>query len=165
MFSPSYTEDHNDEGQTRNYARKAIMTFNIGGLHIPEDLVVGDVFDLPEGSEGYVTYTNVIAHVRNAYGFCLPPKIVIIDSNGRIALPWGVVYVDDGTDVATLNVVECTEGLDTSSFPTHRTIGIDGINYLEDRPSALNALPDAPSSLRSSLAPPSDSAALRCIPR
>ena len=88
MISHSHTEDHNDEDQTRSYARKAIMTCNIGGLNIAEELVVGEVFDLPEGRKGYVTYTNVIAHVRNAYGVLLPPKIVIIDSNGRIALPW-----------------------------------------------------------------------------
>ena len=142
MFSHSHTEDHNDEDQTRNYARKAIMTFNIGGLNIAEDLVVGDVFDLPEGREGYVTYTNVIAHVLNLYGFRLPPNSVIISSEGKIAMPWDIVYADVDSDIATLCVVP-VESLDTSDLPTHTSISSDGIDYLEDRPNALHSLPDA----------------------
>ena len=92
-----------------------------------------------------MTYTNIIAHVRNTYGVLLPPECVILDSIGRIALPWDIVYVDEGSDVATLHVVQCTDGLDTSSLPTDRTITMEGINYVEDRPNALNPLPDAPS--------------------
>ena len=145
MITLPLEERRAHELATRAYARKAVMTFNIGGVDIWRGLVVGDVFDVPETRRPYVTYTNIIAHVRNTYGVFLPPECVILDSIGRIALPWDIVYVDEASDVATLHVVQCTGGLDTSSLPTDRTITMEGINYVEDRPNALNPLPDAPS--------------------
>ena len=117
------------------------MTFNLSG-DVDTDLVVASVFELPETRAGYVTYTNVIAHVRNAYGYELPPNCVIVDAEGTIAMPWDKVYADAGTEVATLSVVECTDGLDTSSLPAHEAIRSGGIDYLEERPNALHPLPD-----------------------
>ena len=143
MVSLPGADDRNEEDQSRTFARKAIMTFNLSG-EIDTALVVANVFDLPESRAMYVTYTNVTAHVLNAYGYQLPPNCVIVDSEGKIAMPWDIVYADVGSEVATLRVIECTEGLDTSSLPTHEAIRSGGIDYLQDRPNALHPLPDAP---------------------
>ena len=84
------------------------------------------------------------APLGDAYGYELPPNCVILDAEGKIAMPWETVFADAGTEVATLIVVECTDGLDTSSWCTHNAIRSGGIDYFEERPNALHPLPDAP---------------------
>ena len=143
MLSIPASDDRTENEGNRRFARKAIMTFNICG-DVDSNLVVANVFDLPETRVGYATYTNVIAHVRNAYGYELPPNCVILDAEGKIAMPWETVFADAGTEVATLIVVQCTDGLDTSSLPTHKAIRSGCIDYFQERPNALNPLPDAP---------------------
>ena len=113
----------NEEG-TRHARRFTLQQLSGDTVvHLPEPL------ELPNHP---CSFQTLVAHLRNHFGLQLPESAVIIN-RARIVASKDTVLADEDSDIATLTLILRDDGESFRREP-----------LLEERPHALNRLPDAP---------------------
>ena len=116
-------QDFNKEG-TRHARRFTLQQFSGDSVvHLPEPL------ELPNPP---CSFQTLVAYMRNRFGIQLPKGAVIVH-RARIVESADTVLADKDSDVATLTLLLPEDGESYGREP-----------LLEERPHALNRLPDAP---------------------
>ena len=156
-----FCEEEDKKTQKKQYATSVTLTFGITsygfssasteacsdtnniftelarGVYLPPSTI-------PESP--FATIEMLVSHLWRQYGFRLPDSVVIVDQAGKIALPQDIIYAGEGSAecLATLTVHDASLGLDLDSLPVDPSVTKTGVRYKEERPSAVNPLPDAP---------------------
>ena len=116
-------QDFDEEG-TRHVRWFTLQQFSGDSVvHLPEPL------ELPNPP---CSFQTLVAHMRNHFGVQLPEGAVIVH-RARIVKSADTVLADEDSDVATLTLLLREDGESYGREP-----------LLEERPHALNRLPDAP---------------------